>query len=163
MLSCQKMNLIMRVTILKNYISPFSSKPRKTCPIARQQHFLLQKFDCFLSSVRLKADRFPKNLLTNLRGFISFQQCCCCYKDRNYRESSRMSMSRNALFQEFSRTVVHQFQNRVYCNSCKQLLLETSRFSSDTYISGSPLSQLSLLGFGTSFPVCDSQVILCDK
>ena len=43
--------------------------------------FYWQKFDCFLSSAlaRLKTDRFPKNLLTNLRGFTSFQQCC---KDR---------------------------------------------------------------------------------
>ena len=51
-------------------------------PFASEQHFLPQKFDCILSSVRLKTDRFPKNLLTNLRGFILFQLCC---KDRTER------------------------------------------------------------------------------
>ena len=34
-----------------------------------------------------------------------------CYKDWNYLESSRRSMSRNVLFHEFSRTVTHLFQN----------------------------------------------------
>lgn len=41
-------------------------------------------------------------------NFLFFQEGEC-YKDRNYPESSRMSMSRNMMFQEFSRTVTHQF------------------------------------------------------
>ena len=42
-----------------------------------------------------------------------------CYKDWNYLESSRRSMSRNVLFQEFSRTVTHQFQNSLWLVSLK--------------------------------------------
>lgn len=43
----------------------------------------------------------------------------CCYKNRNCLETSPRSMSRNVLFREFSRTVTHQFKNRIYCNSYK--------------------------------------------
>ena len=43
-----------------------------------------QKFDSFLRLyVSLKAGRFPKNLLTNLRGFVSFQQCCKDWRERS--------------------------------------------------------------------------------
>ena len=42
---------------------------------------------------------------------LSFFEEGECYKDWNYLESSRRTMSRNVLFQEFSRTVTHQFQN----------------------------------------------------
>ena len=46
-----------------------------------------------------------------------------------------------ALFQEFSETVTHKFQNRIYRNSYKYLLLETSSLSSDSYISHSIVSR----------------------
>ena len=48
------MNL--KMTILKNYISQFSSKPRKRVLLPGSNIFFYkQKFDCFLSFLRLKA------------------------------------------------------------------------------------------------------------
>ena len=44
------------MTILKNYITQFSSKPRKRVLLPGNNiSFYKQKFDCFLSSVRLIA------------------------------------------------------------------------------------------------------------
>ena len=51
----------------------FLSKPRWKLAVlpVKSISFYKQKFDCFLSSVGLKADRFPKNLLKNLFHFNS--------------------------------------------------------------------------------------------
>ena len=56
-LSSEKMNL--RVTILKNYISQFSPKPRK---------LVLQKFDCLLSS---ELNQVTQKLIFQGRSFQS--------------------------------------------------------------------------------------------
>ena len=45
------------------------------------------------------------------RYFPDEWRCPCCYRGRNYLESSPRSMSRNMFFQEFPRTLTHQFQN----------------------------------------------------
>ena len=60
------MNL--KMTTLKNYISQFSSKLRKRVLLPGSNIFFYkQKFD--FPEFR-NIDRFPKNLLTNLCGFI---------------------------------------------------------------------------------------------
>ena len=48
----------------------FIKTEEETCPMpGKSITFYKQKFDCFLSSVGLKADRFPKNLLKHLNSF----------------------------------------------------------------------------------------------
>ena len=91
----------------------FSQSQRNYSTIEKECFALvlaLQHFEVYVISSSLPIKVFSDhNPLVFLHKF--FFQEGECYKDQNYHESSRRSMSLNVMFQEFSRTMTHQFQN----------------------------------------------------